>query len=511
MKNRKLLLIVSLVLAMTMSLGGTLAYLTDTDSDVNVMTLGNVKVEQFEMERVFDEEGNVTGMQEFTQGQPLYPIYTTKGAEVWAPNPDVDIYYGNYIEGAVGGNGTWQDMTGELDKFVFVKNTGDSDLYYRTWIACEADTTGMVNEYNQSLIHLNINGHANFQWDKDVGQIEIEDVLYNVMVATHKVALKPGEISRPSLLQVAMDNVATNEFVAQFGGTYEILTFTQAVQTTNMPDAVTALNAAFGKITEEVDGKTVINHPWTKDNGFTASTADEVNAILAGLAEGEDVTIALTADVDLTKMDLTNTNGGDVTIMANGHKITSDEMSSARAIHLDGSDRQITIVDAKISTKQIASDTDSRVIAFNPTSNNMTVNLIGCDIDMASNNWAFAVNITGGVQNVKLNIEDCTITGAIPVNIWGDNNTITIKNSTLNTNYDHPEWAFSASIVKLNNDGTTVAENNTVIISNCHFGFVGENNNGDNDIYAISDGGTNNTITLSGCTYDEGVTPGVTK
>ena len=40
MKNRKLILIVSLVLALTMSLGGTLAYLTDTDADVNTMVLG---------------------------------------------------------------------------------------------------------------------------------------------------------------------------------------------------------------------------------------------------------------------------------------------------------------------------------------------------------------------------------------------------------------------------------------------------------------------------------------
>ena len=52
MKNRKLLLIVSLVLAMTMSLGGTLAYLQDSDADVNVMTQGNGQIEQHEYQRV---------------------------------------------------------------------------------------------------------------------------------------------------------------------------------------------------------------------------------------------------------------------------------------------------------------------------------------------------------------------------------------------------------------------------------------------------------------------------
>ena len=43
-----------LVLALTaaVSIGATLAYLTDTDEDVNVMTLGKVKIDQLEYERV---------------------------------------------------------------------------------------------------------------------------------------------------------------------------------------------------------------------------------------------------------------------------------------------------------------------------------------------------------------------------------------------------------------------------------------------------------------------------
>lgn len=44
-----------LALTATISIGATLAYLTDTEEDVNVMTLGKVKIEQLEYERV-DEE-----------------------------------------------------------------------------------------------------------------------------------------------------------------------------------------------------------------------------------------------------------------------------------------------------------------------------------------------------------------------------------------------------------------------------------------------------------------------
>ena len=46
-----------LVIAVTAALAvsGTMAYLTDTDEDVNVRTIGNVHIEQIEQERVDPE------------------------------------------------------------------------------------------------------------------------------------------------------------------------------------------------------------------------------------------------------------------------------------------------------------------------------------------------------------------------------------------------------------------------------------------------------------------------
>ena len=40
-----------LTLTAAVSIGATLAYLTDTDEDVNVMTLGNVDIQQIELQR----------------------------------------------------------------------------------------------------------------------------------------------------------------------------------------------------------------------------------------------------------------------------------------------------------------------------------------------------------------------------------------------------------------------------------------------------------------------------
>ena len=306
--NRKWLLLAALVLSVAMATTGTLAYLTDEDEDVNTMTMGNVKVEQLEYERYFDDNGELLGMREFTDNQALYPVYTTKGTEVWQPSNNDLFYYKDYIDGAPGGNGLWDNMVGELDKFVFVKNTGKSDLYYRTWIAFEApDEVDTKNAAGQRLIHRNINSHANFKWyptDSDgfLGRIEIDGNNYDVFVAVYTAALTPGEISRPSLLQVAMDPIADNDYVAQFGDTYEILTFTQAVQTANMPDAETALNAAFGPL-QNADGS--INHPWT--DGISSDTSKP----LAKVTE-------IRADQTLTR---TTDDGETVTIVNPGRKV----------------------------------------------------------------------------------------------------------------------------------------------------------------------------------------------
>ena len=59
-KFKKFLLsVLSLALVAVLSIGGTIAYLTSEDSDVNVMTMGNVKIAQHEYERATNEDGSV--------------------------------------------------------------------------------------------------------------------------------------------------------------------------------------------------------------------------------------------------------------------------------------------------------------------------------------------------------------------------------------------------------------------------------------------------------------------
>ena len=119
MKKTTLFMILALVLSMAIGLTGTLAYLTDTDEDVNVMTLGNVDIEQIELERVEQSDDNTddTNLQNFSQGKPLYPAVGTVDwadeNQMWPTGGSSQLFT--------------DDLENVVDKFVFVENTGKSD------------------------------------------------------------------------------------------------------------------------------------------------------------------------------------------------------------------------------------------------------------------------------------------------------------------------------------------------------------------------------------------------
>ena len=244
--KKKILLALSFVLVAVLSVGLTFALLTYEDSDHNTMTIGQAKIEQLEYQR--DENGK---LEEFVQDKLLLPTTTTPA---WANENQ------SWAEiGAPGSNQLFAySFTNVKDKFVFVKNTGSVDVYYRTIIAIEAPV-GSELENGDTAISTNINGNERFEWEHikndDILYIEIEDVRYYVLVANYKERLTKAEVSRPSLLQVYMGKKATNEIVKTFGDKVDILVYSQAVQADGYNDAKTALNDAFGEINAN-------NHPW---------------------------------------------------------------------------------------------------------------------------------------------------------------------------------------------------------------------------------------------------------
>ena len=216
---------------------GTLAYLTDTDSDVNVMTLGNVEIDQIELERndeVADDAPLAEGdLSSFQQGQALYPAYVVGDN---AYEPQSSMVWGEYVTAdneAV--SNLWDDekLTGALDKFVFVENTGKSPAYVRTVFAFEAP------EGVEDKLHFNLNEVEGLEWE-ELGYIDVQGVNCKLVSAVYSEALAAGEISIPSLLQVALNHTATNEDVAELGDLYSIYVVSQAVQVANMENLTAA-------------------------------------------------------------------------------------------------------------------------------------------------------------------------------------------------------------------------------------------------------------------------------
>ena len=313
--------IIALVLAITVLfgaiVGGTLAYLADTDSAVNVATVGNVKVKQHQLKRAEDvsykgtlEDGDLIP---YEQGIKLYPAYAKADADqpYQAEMKDL-LYWGPYVTANGAGNGLWNEdkLTGAIDSFVFVENTGKSDAYYRTWVALECPEGAEYSEGSDKDFMYNSNGHKLFDLNK-LGYKTIGDQRYFVLVITYKAVLAPNEIARPSLLQVVMTENADNAVTEACGETYEILAFTEAVQVENMPDADTALDAAFGDPNAGY-------MPWAEDIK-PSKTVYNAAELAAALNDGVEV-VCLGADI---AVDAALTLKADKVLAGNGYTLTN--------------------------------------------------------------------------------------------------------------------------------------------------------------------------------------------
>ena len=248
-----------LVLALTaaVSIGATMAYLTDTDEDVNVMTMGKVKIDQLEYERVDDETKDEDAtVQEFHDNKPLYPGVYEDGFDF-----DTEDNYVNWDQIGKDGytSGIWNpdEINNEVDKMVFVKNKGDYDAYVRSVFAFEAGKYTTLEEFLEK-VHLNLN-ETDWTWEWNENPVTIGESTYFVATATYNKVLAPGALTEISLGQIALDKTATNEDVEAFGDTFQVLVKSQGIQADGFEDPDTALNEGFGEITED-------NIPWESDS-----------------------------------------------------------------------------------------------------------------------------------------------------------------------------------------------------------------------------------------------------
>ena len=399
MKLKNILLSgLSLVLVAALAIGGTVAYLQDDDSDVNVMTLGNVKIEQNEYQRVIE---NGTYKIETINGEDSYVLEPFEQAKPLLPVTEVDANGAAINHGAGAYGSTKLDMTqvgsqglknmfttkNVQDKIVTVKNTGKSDAYVRTWIALE-------DPFTEGRIGVNV-GSNGYTQDPYWIPVVIDGVQYSVSCFTYNAALKPGEVSSPSLLQVYLNYKATNEDMELLGDTYEILAFSQAVQADGFADAATALKAAFGT-----------DHPWTDGVKLPTivSTVAELQAAIDAAVNGDIIVLGADIEGDVT---VTQKEGVKFTINGNGNTIDG-------SIIVDGKSQRYETAGITIENVNFAADALSADAYINlgkkgdnntRYTNNVTVS--NCTFDYSGTEDKVAIkSYTGGDRN--LTVDGCT-------------------------------------------------------------------------------------------------------
>ena len=233
---------------------GTIAYLTDDDYANNVMTIGDVNIALLEYERIDTETKDVDAkVQEFHDNKPLLPAVIEKGFDYTPGDTYVD-----WTQSAVdwkqdGENGytspIWDPakINNEVDKMVFVKNTGDYSAFVRTYFAFEAGSFKTFDKF-QKMIHLNLNADGDWEWEWLPFPAENADGdIYFIAKATYKKALAPDNFTDITLSQISLDYTATNDDVDAFGDTYEVCVNTQAIQSDGFTDPKTALDENFGR------------------------------------------------------------------------------------------------------------------------------------------------------------------------------------------------------------------------------------------------------------------------
>lgn len=354
-----LAMVISIALVATMAITGSIAYLQDTDEAVNVMTLGNVDIEQHEWQRNGTNPGTDSKWTDdelvaFEQDQGLYPM-VLNGTGSGATVRDIWEINGYTVKGSVGIRNL-DSVRNYTDKIVTVENTSTSDAYVRTIIAIP--TGGWEYQVNASDEWLHWNGisdtdttEANgWMWgvQDDAGNyiewpgntdtydmvkgVVIDGIEYNLYVATNKNPLPGGEATAPCLVGFYVDSNVDNDGDQYFykkpgqepkeiknmldvDGNLTILVGTQAVQAEGFNDAWTALDAAFGDISRT-------NHPWIDRTDINAPK---------DVANAEDLTNAFanggTYDViESVSVEDTLANEGDLTLNLEDDTVIETDM-----------------------------------------------------------------------------------------------------------------------------------------------------------------------------------------
>lgn len=446
MKKSTLIMMLSIVLAVALGIGGTLAYLTDTDADVNTMVLGNVQIVQNEQERVKDEEGNFTSaLQPFTNNQTIYPaVYDVK------PNDQAKVPLNvNGYEIKI------REFPNYVDKMVSVTNTGASDAYVRTIIAVPnalntdySDATE-GNNVSETWLHWNsitdTDTTPNNGWyagsDENrteypgaenryiIKDVEINGAMYTVCVFTNMDPLAPGETTGPCMAGFYLDNNVDYEdgnyvwrdketgkaTVVWDKDQIDILVMSQAVQAQGFDHAYDALNAAFGVVDAD-KAATWLGNITDEDIGSPGDKNEDNNPPMFAdiiVTNDEELIAALEGDYKVIGM-----KAGNYTMPSNTLFSSDVELVCADGVVFEGNSK-LNINGATITGATFSNPTGTAV--------DQTINAILKDCTFTGSNalrWCYA--------GETVVFENCDFIGDVyGVHFDGGANDVLFKNCTL--------------------------------------------------------------------------------
>ena len=222
-------------------------------------------------------------------------------------------------------------------------------------------------------------------------------------------------------------------------------------------------------IAANTNGETIYLGKGTYDDAITVAGGESLSLASAGGLTANDVTITnpvnteAGATLELTNVKVTSDAAGTASVLAEGEgtKVVLDgvETSGRRGVNaFDGA--EVIIKNSKINAEIEDGSNYNRALNIADAGTKVTVenSEIRCDTH-------YAINYPSSADGTELTLTNCNIIGWAIVNIWGDNNTITIENcnmSSINSaTYNADGWNNFAAVVT-NAD----ADNNTFNITN---------------------------------------------
>lgn len=221
-----------------------------------------------------------------------------------------------------------------------------------------------------------------------------------------------------------------------------------------------------------------------EDDDTTVTEVATYDALIAALADETVTSIKLTADIETSSI-ISITRS--VTIDGNGKTLTYT--GSSRAIDVPSSAAGVELAISNLTVKLTASYCE-RGISFNSANGKLT--LTNVDIADETNYPSYAVNLPASADGSLVTITECELYGCIALNIWGSDMVINVVTSTL-VSVDKAE-AENYAAIKVNNDGTYIAENTIVTVTGGTISALDENGNAS---VAVSNNVSSSTVTVS--------------